>query len=355
MVMVYMSRINRTLLFLICPLLLFVAAGCQLVVNPVIRPIPHMVWPVPPEIPRIQFINSVSGPLDLGIRKNLFEKFYAYMTGEEDVVILAPYGLEMDRKGKLYVVDTFPGFVHVLNQFGNRHYRIPKSGKRLESPIDVAVDSNTGIVYVTDSKAKVVKIYGDFGRRYVGELGRGILERPTGIAINKKTSELLVVDTLSSNIVRYSLNDHHLKGFFGTHGKEDGEFHYPTHIFTASDGKIIVSDSLNFRVQIFSSDGLFVSKFGKRGNRPGQFSRPKGVASDSAGNIYVVDTLFDIVQIFDKMGRLLLDFGGPGHEVGKFWLPTGIYIDDKDYIYISDSYNKRVQIFRYLKGKEALQ
>lgn len=176
--------------------------------------------------------------------------------------------------------------------------------------------------------------------------------RPTGIAINPVTGELLVVDTMHSVILRFSLIDHSLKGVIGQEGKETGRFHLPTHISVSPAGNIHVTDSLNFRVQVLSPEGKYVSTFGAAGDSPGFFSRPKGVAVDSDGNIYVVDALFDNVQVFSTEGKLLMSFGKPGKELGEFWLPSGIFIDGKDMIYVSDSYNKRVQIFQYLKGGE---
>jgi DNA-binding beta-propeller fold protein YncE len=212
-----------------------------------------------------------------------------------------------------------------------------------------------GNIFVTDSKQGVVKIFKNAGKNYGGEIGKGILGRPTGIAVNEKTSELLVVDTLNAYIFRFDLADRKLKGKFGGSGKAEGALNFPTHICVNSDGIIFASDSLNFRIQAFTPEGKFLRSFGSIGTSPGHFSRPKGVAVDSDGNIYVVDGLFDNVQIFDRESRLLMAFGRPGTGYGEFWLPTGIFIDSNDRIYVSDSYNKRVQIFQYLKGNDALK
>lgn len=319
-----------------------------------LRPAPeNPVWPPPPETPRIQFVSSISTPRDMGIGKSIFRKIFDYLIGRKPAAVVSPYGIEVDQEGRVYVVDTFLKTIHVFDVPGNGYHQFPKKSGSLEFPVDLSIDDDTGLIYVTDSQAKVVKIYSNRGKAFVGMLGQGDLERPTGIAINKKTSELLVVDTLSANIVRYALESRTMKGFFGLPGKQPGHFHYPTNIFTTPDGRFVVSDSLNFRVQVFSSRGLPVKVFGGRGNRPGTFARPRGVAMDSDGNIYVVDALFDVVQMFDSAGRLLMDFGGPGSDAGKFWLPTGITIDAHDVIYISDSYNNRVQVFKYLKPGEA--
>jgi sugar lactone lactonase YvrE len=313
------------------------------------EPLPEIVWPKAPEIPRIRFVNSVSRPEDLEIRKGAFRKFLDYLLGETEKSIITPYGVEIDSSGRLYVVDTFLKTVHVFDTKTKGYHTFSSEKAALVSPIDIAIDSKRGHIYVTDSKEGVVKLFRDMGKNFVGEIGKGVLERPTGIAINKKRSELLVVDTLKGNILRYDLNDHHFKDSFGGNGKGKGKFHYPTNICVAQDGSILVTDSLNFRIQMFSASGQYLNSFGSAGDGPGYFARPRGIATDSDGNVYVVDGIFDNVQIFDRQGRLLMVFGNTGQGFGEFWLPNGIFVDGKDKIYVSDSYNKRVQVFQYIK------
>jgi len=347
-VLLKISVIHRhpLLVILIATLCLGMAA-CHKSPAPML-PDSGLSWPNPPEVKRIQFLNAVSTPADLNIRAGMVKQVVNYIIGSPAARIVFPYGVSSDDQGRLYVVDTFQKRVHVFDADGNNYFAFPADGKRLAAPVGIGVDSN-GLIYVTDAEDGVVKIFKDRGRQFVSELGRGDLQRPTGIAVNSGTSELLVVDTLLSQVFRYDLASHAQKGAFGGKGMDAGQFHYPTQICVTSAGNIIVSDSLNFRVQVFSPDGLFLNTFGQMGRGPGTFSRPKGVASDSAGNIYVVDALFDNVQMFDASGRLLMAFGDHGGGYGEFWLPNGIYIDNNDRIYVSDSSNQRVQVFKYIK------
>lgn len=309
---------------------------------------PDIFWPAPPEIKRIEFVGAVSKPEDLNIRPGVLKRLVNYMAGKAPVSIVSSYGIATDDRERIYVVDTDLKRIHVFDRLANQYFFFPSDITMLASPVGIAIDKDNTI-YVTDSKEAVVYIFKDSGKTFVSAMGRGIFKRPTGIVVNPKTSELLVVDTLQSQIFRFDLSNRSPKGSFGTDGAAEGQFHYPTNISVTSNGDIIVSDSLNFRVQVFSPEGRFLSALGRMGDVPGTFSRPKGVASDSDGNIYVVDGLFDNVQIFDKRGRLLMAFGEHGTGYGDFWLPTGIYIDNNDLIYVSDSSNRRVQIFRHLK------
>jgi DNA-binding beta-propeller fold protein YncE len=309
---------------------------------------PDIYWPNPPEVKRIAFVKAVSKPEDLNIRPGILKRLFNYIVGRAAASIVSPYGIATDSQGRLYVVDTFLKRIHVFDAAGDQYFFFPADGTMLVSPVGIAIDKS-GIVYITDSKRGVVYIFKDNGKKFLSAIGRNIFKRPTGIAVNAKTSELLVVDTLQSRVFRFNLSDRLPKGSFGADGAMKGLFHYPTNISVTSTGNIIVSDALNFRVQVFSPEGHFLFTFGRMGNAPGTFSRPKGVAADSDGNIYVVDALFDNIQVFDKRGRLLMAFGEHGKGYGDFWLPSGIYIDNNDLIYVSDSSNRRVQIFRYLK------
>lgn len=309
---------------------------------------PELKWPVGADVSRIQFIQHVSRPEDLQITSGFFAKIWDYITGEGEKYLVSPINVEVDLDGRLFVVDSYWKAVLVFDRTAHEFYVFPEEENALLSPVDIAIDNERNRLFVTDSAAGAIRVFKDGGKKESAEIGKDELERPTGITINAASSELLVVDTGQSKVFRYRLSDLATIGSFGTRGSGRGEFNYPTYVCTGSDGRIFVTDSLNFRVQAFSAQGDFLFEFGEAGNMPGFFSRPKGIEVDSDNNVYVVDALFDAVQMFSEAGELLMDFGGPGQDFGKFWLPHGIFIDNSDRIYVADTYNKRVQIFQYL-------
>jgi DNA-binding beta-propeller fold protein YncE len=66
-------------------------------------------------------------------------------------------------------------------------------------------------------------------------------------------------------------------------------------------GQIVVADTDNHRVQIFSSDGEFISKFGSKGTSDGCLSCPRGLALDSQGDIIVCSN--HRFQVWDPIGH----------------------------------------------------
>ena len=313
---------------------------------------PVRVWPDPPEKPRIQFIQTVITPEDLGVKKGFFLKLWEFIAGSDTAErIVSPHGVVSDGAGKVYVVDWGLGLIHYFH-FEKKKYDSFYKTKMgpLASPIGIALDSD-GLVYVTDSILRRVFIFkGTKNKKIIGDDG---LLRPTGIAVNKLEKRLYVVDTLGHRVDVFDLNGEKLFSF-GTNGGRDGEFNYPTHIALDGAGDVYVMDSLNFRIQIFDHDGKFQTQFGGMGTGIDAFMKPKGIAVDSDGHIWVSDSLRNSIQAFDRTGKLLLIFGRQGRGAGEFEVPAGIFIDAKDRLIVGDSYNYRIQLLQYLKEEPTL-
>lgn len=309
---------------------------------------PAIVWPLPPEQARIGYEGKLERPDDAGTKKGFFRRIFEFLAGETAERIVKPYGITVDSAGRIIVADTAFKRLHIFDKKEGHYTWIDEFNDiGFVSPIGVAVDNQDNI-YVSDSELSKIFIFNKKGK-LLFEITQNI-SRPTGIAINKDEGFLYVVNTLEHNISVYNLSGKYLY-VFGSRGKENGTFNFPTDIFVDKQGSVYVTDSLNFRIQLFNKHGKFISMFGRQGDGSGNFARPKGVAVDIYGHIYVVDALFDAVQIFDRDGRYLLGFGSSGQGSGNFWLPSGIFIDSKNSIYVSDSFNRRVQIFRYIGGE----
>ncbi|MBL4596536.1 MAG: fibronectin type III domain-containing protein, partial [Robiginitomaculum sp.] len=114
---------------------------------------------------------------------------------------------------------------------------------------------------------------------------------------------------------------------------------------SGGSGNIIVSDKEQNTIQIFDTDGNFISKFGSQGSGNNQLDEPEGVAVDSAGNIYVADKKNHRIQIFDSSGTYSQTIGSQGSGTGQFESPDGVYVDSSGNIFVADKNNDRVQKF----------
>lgn len=305
-------------------------------------------WPSAPQKARIQFLYSIAGKEDFGIKKSWWQKVTDFIFGEEkeNSAMRHPQAIAVDKEGILYVTDTEKKLIHVINVTQKEYYEI--SGPKeypLISPVGIAIAND--LIYVSDSERKSIFVF-DLKGTLKTRLSIK-LNRPCGLCI--KNGLLYIVDTGENQIVVADLDGKEIRRF-GERGIDKVKFNYPLYITTNSQiskTSLFVVDALNFRVQTLNTNGTFISAFGKLGDGIGNFARPKGIALDSDDNMYVVDALFDVVQIFNTQGQILMAFGGSGSQFGKFCLPSCIVIDERNKIYVVDSGNKRVQVFQYLQ------
>ncbi len=306
---------------------------------------PALVWPSLPDRPRIRYLASIVTPADVGSRKSFMRRMVDVFVGTTEPRVRQPNGIAVDSTGRVFVADIAARGVHVFDPARGRYQFLTASGRRgLPSPVGVALDG-AGNVYVSDSELGEVVVF-DAGGRERRRIREG-LERPTGLAFDRRHGVLYVADTKAHRIAVFDSAGRSVQSF-GRRGTGDGEFNFPTNVAVAPDGSVLVTDAMNFRIQVFSPEVRFLRQFGRHGDAVGDLARPKGVAIDSEGHVYVVEGLYDVVNVFDAGGRLLLSFGGAGHGRGEFWLASGIAIDRQDRVYISDSFNSRIQVLQYI-------
>lgn len=306
-----------------------------------------LVWPAPPEPPRIRYVGQLSTSADLKPAVNFGEAIGQALFGRRDIhALLSPLSVCTDGADRVFVADSNAQVIHCFN-LNTRTYEqwTPGLQKRFSQPVAVAWDPN-GRLLVADSAASRLYAFDKSGT-FLGEFGPDSLKRPCGIAVDTRGNRILVADSGLHQVIVLSPMGALLTAM-GQRGTRLGEFNFPTNVAVDSRGRVYVSDSLNFRIQQFSPDLVPIRQIGRKGDSPGYFSEPKGIAIDSQDHLYVVDANFESVQLFDDQGRLLLDFGEEGTGPGEFWLPVGIFIDLHNRIWIADSYNRRIQVLDYL-------
>jgi DNA-binding beta-propeller fold protein YncE len=307
---------------------------------------PPLFWPPSPAPARIAFVKSIARPEDMGIERGFFRRLVDFVFGRAEEQLVRPMAV-VGSGGLLFVADPGVRGVHRFNHKSGDYEVIRRAkGAPLASPVGLAIGAG-GDVYVADSELRKVFVIRAGTSVAVPMALATELRQPTGLSYDAATGRLFVVDT-GAHCVRVFGRDGTLAATIGRRGTDLGEFNFPTLLWRSAKGRLYVTDSMNFRVQIFDDAGRFIAKFGGSGDGGGDLPRQKGVATDRYGHIYIVDSLFNAVQIFSESGDYLLSLGTLGHGRGEFWLPTGIFIDEKDELYVADSYNKRVQIFRYV-------
>lgn len=320
-------------------------AGCA--EAPVQKDTSNLVWPQPPDKPRIKFVAEYRGQEDFSK-----ETLKASLLGVEQtgLMLQKPYGVATNKAGnQIYVTDTKSAMVVVFDLEARKVVPFVTDGQGgMNNPVEVRLDSKDR-VYVTDSYRKEAMIFSPDGKtlKVIGK-AEG-MDRPSGLALDEQRNKIYISDTTKHRVLVYDLEGKYLRAIGGERGGDPGQLNFPINLVVDKSGNLFVTDTGNFRVQVFSPDGQFVRMFGQLGDAVGSFTRPKGIGIDSDGNVYVVDAAFNNFQIFNAEGQTLLFVGNMGREPGTFWLPAGMYIDAADRIYVVDSINARVQVFQYIK------
>lgn len=320
-----------------------------------------LVWPPPPDKPRIRFVRTIKSADDLSPKKEVkkegfFARLIAMFSGGKVTpeIFNNPYGI-WSQGDKVYVTDTGAQHLTVIDlKAGTFRYVGDKGEDSLKSPVSVTVDE-AGNAYVSDTSEGAVKAYAPDGKLLWksegagGEAGK--LNRPAGLALTP-SGELLVADSSNRRIVLLAKDGTFVKEMCLHAKKEYYALPNPNNVWAFKNGDFLVSDPLAARVHIFSSTGAALGGFGESGDAPGYMSRPRGIAVDADGNIHVVDALFSRVQVFDRAGQLLVWYGSPGNVAGQLNLPAGIFIGDNGMIYVADTKNKRLEVYQYIAYPE---
>lgn len=376
---------RRTLLGTLAALLLL-----PLVVAAQTPPQEELVWPLPPDPPRIRYAGSLRSERDIGKSTSFFGRMRKGLLGEGETMLTVnrPYDLHVSPSGLIYVSNGTALGVLMFDPAKKEATVIRGVGAAaVAKSMGITGDAqeNIWIADATGRRVVVLDNEGDFVR-VVG--GPDVLLNPVDVALSPAEDRIYVSDSylhqvlvfdregalikkigrdegdLSTKKARKGFQPHNSmeegspsehpvssdpSDLFENRGRGDGEFRYPSFLSVGGDGTLYVTDAMNFRIQAFTAEGEFIRQIGQLGDRPGSFARPKGTAVDSDGHLYVVDAAFNNIQIFSQEGRLLLTFGEIGNGPGQIWMPLGMAMDSQDRIFVADRFNNRLQVFQYLQ------
>lgn len=244
-----------------------------------------------------------------------------------------PTGIQIDGKGQLWVADSG----------NNRIVRIRKNFENLVIGWDsitiepLGLAQSDGMVYVADNNSNLVNVYEMATGKFVNSIG---LSGTSATGLQKPVDcdflprgDLVVSDSGNSRIQVYSKNGEHLVSF-GSKGTSSGQLNSPGGLACTKSGKIIIADTGNKRVSIFSQGGTW--EFDIKEN----VEQPVDCAEDSLGRIWVADAGSGTIQIYDKNGNYLKNLETTG--LGK---PSAIAIDRFGRVFVIDSQEGMVKVF----------
>jgi peptidylglycine monooxygenase len=217
---------------------------------------------------------------------------------------------------------------------GDRRYAVVRPWGVLPAHIEygvvshVAVDSHDN-VYVFQRGEPPVVVFDPTGG-YLQSWGSGLIADPHGIFItpddlvvlvDRDGHEVMGFDT--SGNVQFTLGDREQP-------RLQAPFNHPADVAVAPNGDIYVADGYaNSAVHRFSGDGELKQTWGKQGDGPGEFTTPHAVWIDGEGRVLVADRENNRIQVFTGDGDYLDSWGDHYH-------PMDIYVDADGLIYVTD-------------------
>jgi DNA-binding beta-propeller fold protein YncE len=329
----------------------------------------RIVWPQPPNIARIRYLDYFAGEKlpDFSAKQTKKSGWMDRLAGTETdkgdnplknhFFMGEPHGVAVDSKGKLYVADGKVGVIFIIDP-ETKDTQMIKNGKDASFALMVglAIDDNDRL-FVSDATMHRILVFG--ANRKVEAAIREGLVTPAGMAIDAENRLLYVADIALDQVLVYDADTFQLRRKIGTTGKNHelttpGDFAKPIGVAVDRDGNLYVADMLNSRIEVFDADGGFIRAFGKRGDGPGYFAMPKGIAIDCDGHIWVTDAIQNRVQVYSQQGELLIWMGyAQGAAPGMFSGLQYITIDKTNRVFTSEVYPGRVQMFRYVTQEEA--
>jgi len=256
--------------------------------------------------------------------------------GDADGQFYLPMGLKFDHHRDLLLVSDCYHRVQVFScdddddgSFVSKFGEYGDQPGQFKNPSGIAIDHDHDRILITDSWNHRVQSWSLSEQSFlscIGQYGSGDLEfnNPRGIAIDKHHRRIVIADTSNHRLVFLSSIDLSFLFSIGKKGSQPGEFDRPTGIAIDDDRhRIIVSNSGSNRVQVLSLiDGSFLFEFGSPGDQPCQFKVPHGVCIANQGRIIVAD----------YSNRRLQSFTHEGHHISSFDCgsegPYGIAFDE---------------------------
>ncbi len=250
-----------------------------------------------------------------------------------------------------------------------------------DSPHGIFVDSKGNVWLSGNSKEDDHVLKFTSKGRFLMQIGRrgqntgsndlANLGGPAGLFVHKSSNELFVADGyFNRRVIVFDAETGAYKRHWGAYGKrpDDGvkfpprpqliqgpppqQFNTPVHaVLVTNDDLVYVGDRTNNRVQVFRTDGTFVTEaFISRSTLQAEGTvHAFAVSSDKAQRfLYIVDGSNKAIRVLDRLTMAMVSSvgGHAGHNAREFFHIHGIAADSKGNLFLGEV-NNGMRYYRY--------
>ena len=209
--------------------------------------------------------------------------------------------------GSIFVTDYNNHQIHVFDAERMFVKSLGKQGDgdgQLYNPRGIAITAEGLLYVVSGSRVDVIRDNGMFVRR----IGTGVLKEPWDVTVYN--GEVFVADFVLSTVSVFS-HYGELVRTIGSKGTGPGQFDGATGVVTSPEGELYVTDRSNGRVQVLTTQGVYVREFGNE-----QLNHPQKLQLSVDEHVLVADCDKKRVAVFSKDGMLVTSVACAERPVG---------------------------------------